>query len=90
MKCRYPRVVAGPTGLPETEARPAVDALQRLLDFEEVLEGVFRRFTDLDEADFDRAIDDALAAIGSFVGVDRAFVLDFDDESQRTWMTHEW
>jgi len=80
-----------------TQTRPAasgdaltVDSMQRLLDFEAVLDGVFRRFSDLDVSEFDAAVDDALAAIGSFVGVDRAYIIVFDDVAQLTWMTHEW
>jgi len=65
-------------------------SIQRLFAFQTVLDGVFERFTDLSEDDFDPAVGFALESIGRFVGADRAYVIRYDNEAQLTWMTHEW
>ncbi len=79
-------------GRPERGAAVAVDrpSIQRLVAFQMVLDGVFERFSDLQESDFDGAVDESLGAIGRFVGADRAYVIRYDADAQLTWMTHEW
>lgn len=67
-----------------------IESVKRAVAFESVLGRVFDRFTDVADADFDGAVDAALADIGAFVGADRAYVIRFDEQVSRTFMTHEW
>ena len=82
--------MGSPSRTPIDQPSDDAPAIQRLLAFQTVLDGVFERFSDLDESDLDPAVNDALRAIGTFVRADRAYVIRYNLKSRTTWMTHEW
>ena len=64
--------------------------LHRRLAAEELLATLAPRFVDVGAADLDDALLDALGEIGRFCGVDRAWILRFDDDGAVIRQTHEW
>jgi PAS domain S-box-containing protein len=77
-------------GVDITERKRAEEALSRRIHFESLLRDVSARFVDAPIEELDAVIQGALARIGEFLGLDRAYVFQFDRD--RTFMdnTHEW
>jgi diguanylate cyclase (GGDEF)-like protein/PAS domain S-box-containing protein len=70
--------------------RHTLDALRHRLAFEDLLTRVASSFILRPAHEIDAGIADALADIGSFAGVDRAYVYAVDDERGVVENTHAW
>jgi signal transduction histidine kinase/CheY-like chemotaxis protein len=64
--------------------------LQARVAFEKQIAGLSSHFINLAPEDVDRAISDALAAIGALSRVDRAYVFLFSEDGASMSNTHEW
>ena len=64
------------------------DKLAELTGLLELMTLVLRRFAGLGDEDFDAAIDEALASIGRFAGVDRSYLFSIDGDFLNN--SHEW
>jgi PAS domain S-box-containing protein len=73
-----------------TERKQAEDALQYRVELERLIAAISTHFVNLAAHEVDAAIDQALQAIGEFVGADRSYVFLFSDEGSRMDNTHEW
>lgn len=74
-----------------TARRAAEQALRTQLGLSTVISGVLERFASLDGgADIDQAVDDALARLGRFAGVDRSYLFRFAADMSSVTNTHEW
>ena len=73
-----------------TARRRAEDALRTQLDLSTIITRVLERFADLDPDDVDEGIDDALAQLGRFAGVDRSYLFRFSADQTLISNTHEW
>jgi PAS domain S-box-containing protein len=86
------RVVSADAGVPVveglitdiTERKLGQDALRRRHELESLILSISARFMALDPGATDRAVEEALARVGSFVGADRCFVTELD-ELERTY-----
>ncbi len=73
-----------------TEKRRLEARLDRQLGLSERLTRIARNLFAAPEEGLDAAIEDALADIAQFCGVDRAYVFGYDAVSNRLSNTHEW
>lgn len=73
-----------------TERARAEAALRRRQAFERLVTGISTQLAGRPDDEVDAGIHEALAAIGSFVGVDRAYVFLFRDPPTVMDNTHEW
>jgi diguanylate cyclase (GGDEF)-like protein/PAS domain S-box-containing protein len=73
-----------------TERKEAEEALRCLAEFERLITTISAGFIDVAPGEIDAEIDDALRAIGEFVGVDRSFVFLFSRDGAKMDNTHEW
>lgn len=64
--------------------------LRDRVEFERLVMAVSTNFLNMDTQDLDRGVKQALRAVGSFVGVDRCYVMRFDADRNSTVVTHEW
>ncbi|MEX0834612.1 MAG: diguanylate cyclase, partial [Nitriliruptor sp.] len=64
--------------------------LGELLGLLELIPEILRAFGDLDAADLDAGIDDALRRIGSYADVDRSYLCLLDEPNGVISNTHEW
>ena len=71
-------------------ATSAEQALRHRVAMEQLISRISRRFMELPPEEADRAIDEALAGIGAFAGVDRTYVFRVYDEPAVVSNTHEW
>ncbi len=71
--------------LPDTRSE-----LQRRIGLERTVAEISAGFIGLEPEEVDGAIDSALARIGSFTGVDRAYVFLFSPDGRLMVNTHEW
>ncbi|MEJ5256255.1 MAG: PAS domain S-box protein, partial [Acidimicrobiales bacterium] len=74
----------------ERDGRRKIDALGHRLAFEDLLGRLASAFVLLPADEVDEGIDRALADIGSFAGVERAYVCRVDDERGTIENTHAW
>jgi signal transduction histidine kinase len=81
-------VVAVAIDAPSSEH--ATDELRERLAFEELITELSTRFVTLGADNIDGALNDALAAIGEFSGVDRAYIFRFTPDRRAMDNTHEW
>ena len=72
------------------DRRQAQEALRHRVDFEKLIAGVASRFANAVDEEIDDAIREALADIGTFVGVDRCHIVQLDEDGLGGRMTHEW
>ncbi len=72
------------------ERRQAQEALRHRVEFEKLIAGMSTRFANVADDEIDAAIQDALADVGRFVGVDRCYVVVVDKDGLAGRMTHEW
>jgi PAS domain S-box-containing protein len=92
------RVVSTDAGIPVVEGlitditarKAAEDALRKRHELESLILSISARFMALDPEATDRAVEEALARVGSFVGADRCFVTELDelDRTYTRWL--EW
>ncbi len=73
-----------------SERRRAEEALEFRREFQALMVDISKRFINMDAHAIDEGINEALAAIGTFAGVDRGFVCLFDPEREVVTNTHEW
>ena len=74
-----------------TVRRAAEHALRTQLGLSTVISSVLERFASLEGgADIDEAIDEALARLGRFAGVDRSYLFRFAPDMSSASNTHEW
>ncbi|HVG23349.1 MAG TPA: diguanylate cyclase, partial [Thermoanaerobaculia bacterium] len=72
------------------ERREAQEALRHRVELEKRIAGISTRFANAADEEIDAAIDDALADVGMFIGVDRCHIILLDDDGLSGRMTHEW
>jgi PAS domain S-box-containing protein/putative nucleotidyltransferase with HDIG domain len=72
-----------------TERKVAEAALQHRLEFETLVNSLSSHFIALAHEDLDTSIEQALAQIGTFLKVDRAYITVFNDPKTMS-RTHEW
>jgi PAS domain S-box-containing protein len=65
-------------------------ALKRRADFDRLVSQISSAFVGLTGIDIDEEIHYALNSIGAFIGADRAYVFQFQDNSEHADNTHEW
>jgi len=76
--------------LDATERRHAQEALRHRVEFEKLIASISTRFVNLDPAEVDAGIEDALQAIGKFVGAERCHIVLLSDDRLSCRLTHEW
>ena len=72
------------------DRRQAQEALRHRVEFEKLIAGISTRFVNLDPAEVDAGIEEALASIGTFVGAERCHVVLISDDGLSCRLTHEW
>jgi PAS domain S-box-containing protein len=73
-----------------TERQKMEADLQYRLEFEALIARISTEFINLPPEDIDAGINRTLAAIGSFVRADRAYVFQYHDQGRLVSNTHEW
>jgi diguanylate cyclase (GGDEF)-like protein/PAS domain S-box-containing protein len=68
----------------------AQEALRRRVEFEKLIATISTQFINLDAEELDAAVNNALAAIGQFIGADRVHMLLLDEHGLSGTLTHEW
>ncbi len=71
-----------------SERKKAEETLHMRLVFEHIVTTISTRFIDLAGSEIDKSINEALATVGNFTGVDRSYVFLLTDGSVIN--THEW
>ena len=74
----------------QAEGKEAVRELQHMLEFEQLIASISTRFINLASREIDSSIQNALAQIGEFTGIDRAYIFQFSEDSTRMENTYEW
>lgn len=82
---RFVGILSDITDRQKTEA-----SLQFRVDLEALIARISTDFINLPPEDIDAGINRALATLGSFVGVDRAYVFQLHDHGRLASNTHEW
>lgn len=65
-------------------------ALKYRFDFERLITRISTEFINLSSEEIDQGINNALARLGEFVGVDRSYIFQFSDDGAYMSNTHEW
>ncbi|MBK1720290.1 EAL domain-containing protein [Thiocystis violacea] len=73
-----------------TEREQAQAALRQQLRFQELAAEISSLFVNSQREDLDRMLDRALARIGQFLGVDRAYLHQYRTNDQELAPTHDW
>ncbi|WP_158705117.1 PAS domain S-box protein [Salinibacter altiplanensis] len=73
-----------------TERKEYEEQLAYRYELERKIVDVSTQFINTPAEEIDEAIEQALGAVGSFVGADRSYVFFVDKEAQTTSNTHEW
>jgi len=73
-----------------TERKQYEEQLAYRYELEREIVNVSTKFINTPLDNFDQIIEEALGAVGSFVGADRSYVFLIDEEKQTTSNTHEW
>lgn len=68
----------------------SADDVDRAVGLQRISRRIMRALTEHSGPGVDAAIDDALAAVGEFCGVDRSYTFQFRAEMTRVDNTHEW
>jgi diguanylate cyclase (GGDEF)-like protein/PAS domain S-box-containing protein len=72
------------------ERREAQEALRHRVELERLIAAISTRFANAGDEEIDRAIVDALADVGTFIGVERCHIILIDEDGLAGRMTHEW
>ncbi|MGD2073820.1 MAG: histidine kinase dimerization/phosphoacceptor domain -containing protein [Gammaproteobacteria bacterium] len=72
------------------ERNRATETLRRQVEMETLVAHISTRFINVPVTSLDQEIDRAIAEIGSFTGVDRSYVFQFEEGGRRMSNTHEW
>jgi PAS domain S-box-containing protein len=73
-----------------SERKQTEQELARQTQLQQMLMHLAKEFVNLPTAELDAAIDDALATVGRFAEVDRAYLIRYDFEQGILINTHEW
>ena len=73
-----------------TERKKAQQKLKHRVEFENLLRELSGRFLEIKDNDRDKIIEEALADIGEFIGVERTYVFEFDWAQEVMNNTYEW
>jgi PAS domain S-box-containing protein len=73
-----------------TREKEAEKIIQKQLNFQDLLMSIALRLINVDPDHLDAEINDALKEIGVFVGADRAYIFDYDHESETSSNLFEW
>ncbi|GEM_PF-1789372 len=73
-----------------TERKRAEETLQQEKAFQAILLDLAADFINVQQAEFDQAINDMLKKIGEFTGLDRVYLFRHDHRCRVTSNTHEW
>ena len=73
-----------------TERKYQEEALRKLVRLEKITSYFSRRFFNLESADYDAELNNALKVVGTFVGADRSYIFRFSPDLSRMSNTHEW
>lgn len=71
-------------------SRDSEETLSYFLGFEELVTSISTQLINLASSDIDAVIDEALARLGEFAGVDRSYVFVISHERETMTNTHEW
>jgi two-component sensor histidine kinase len=72
------------------ERNRATEALRHQVEMETLVAHIATRFINVPVISLDQEINRAIGEIGSFTGVDRSYVFQFEDGGRRMSNTHEW
>jgi diguanylate cyclase (GGDEF)-like protein/PAS domain S-box-containing protein len=72
------------------ERRQVQQSLRHRVEFEKLVSSISTEMINIAPGQLDRAIEEALGAVGRFVGAERAHVLQLEDGGTRGTLTHEW
>ncbi len=73
-----------------TRRKETEGALKYLIDFQNVLTGISTEFINLSPEEIKGGIEEALATIGAFMGVDRSYIFQFSGDKTTMSCTYEW
>ncbi|MDI6867923.1 PAS domain S-box protein, partial [Methanoculleus sp.] len=73
-----------------TRSKQMADQIQRRITLEQLVRLISTRFISLDPVDLDDALQETLELLGSFLGVDRSYILRFSADLTHAENTHEW
>ena len=78
------------TAIDTADRRQAQEALRHRADFEKLISRISTRFVSIQAGELDATIEESLAAIGTFIGAERAHVWLFAADGLSARMTHDW
>jgi PAS domain S-box-containing protein len=76
--------------LDASERREAQEALRHRVDLEKLISGISTRFANAADEEIDTAIVEALRDVGTFIGIDRCYLLLLDEDGLSGRVTHFW
>jgi diguanylate cyclase (GGDEF)-like protein/PAS domain S-box-containing protein len=78
------------TAIDAAERREVQQSLRHRVEFEKLVSTISTQFIDVTPEELDGALNAALAAVGTFVGADRAHIIQIDSKHVHATLTHEW
>lgn len=78
------------TAVDITELKQAKSDLETYTGLLEILMKIATRYINLPADNLDAGLNDALKEVGGFVGADRAYIFDYNHQTQTASCTHEW
>jgi diguanylate cyclase (GGDEF)-like protein/PAS domain S-box-containing protein len=78
------------TAIDAAERREVQHSLRQRVEFEKLVSTISTQFIHVVPEELDAALNNALATIGTFVGADRAHVVQIHSDGERASLTHEW
>ncbi|MFH1062833.1 MAG: diguanylate cyclase [Candidatus Omnitrophota bacterium] len=73
-----------------TQRKKVEEELHYKNEFKNVITALSAKFINLNAANFDNGINEALAKLGEFAGIDRCYIFIFSDNDKNMSNTHEW
>ena len=73
-----------------TRSRRMEAQIQHRMKFEQIVRSISTQFIGLEPADLESALEETLQALGSFLGVDRSYILRFSPDLTGVERAHEW
>lgn len=73
-----------------TKSKEMADQIRRRIALEQLVRSISTRFIGLDPSDLDDALQETLELLGSFLGVDRSYILRFAADLTHAENTNEW
>ncbi|HEY2325812.1 MAG TPA: EAL domain-containing protein [Thermoanaerobaculia bacterium] len=78
------------TAIDAAERREVQHSLRHRVEFEKLVSMISTQFIHVTPEQLDEELTSALAAVGAFVGADRAHIVQLDADGSHGTMTHEW